>query len=427
MQPESFVAIARKHRPTNLMHYVGNAEVKDTVKRYLKTGRPQSILLTGNSGCGKTTLGRLLEKEYLCEDWNPETGACGECLMCQAMDEYITTGRSDSLPDVYEIDATESSGKNDIDGLLSTIDYPAMGGGWKVYLLDEVHKLSSGAMNRLLKVLEEPPERVLMILCTTNPEMLLDTIKNRCQLKLSITKPSITELVNHLKRVCLLEDKEYNLEGLRMIASRADFVVRDSLNYLETVINTRGNAFAESVSIQFQQVSDKIIFDFYDFYLNKDYMAYSQLLYTIKTQYDFKQFLTSLTTFTIRGIYIINGVNIEGISEEELKAYVKLFKRFSIEDISSVLSSLKQMAIGDIEANFMSFIYVDKRIESTTTIKVEEPKEGIAGEIKFRNNNLERIEKAKLREGTKALTGDLQQTVSIQDMSNLFQLEKVSQ
>lgn len=422
------LAYARKVRPYDFDGYIGNENVKETVMRYLKRKRAQSILITGNSGCGKTTLGRIIEREYLCEERDPDKGACGECFMCQAMNEYIKTGRSDDLPDIYEIDCTESSSKSNINTFLTTIDYPANAGGWKVYLLDEVHKLSSDAMNRILKVLEEPPEMVLMILCTTNPELLLDTIKNRCQLKLAINKPSSKDLVGLLKRVCLEEDKEYDIQGLRLISARADFVIRDSLNDLETVINTQGDATAESVSKQFKEVTDKIIFEFYDAYIRKDYIAYAQVLYRIKVEFSFAQFLSSLTSFTTRGIYILNGVDVEGISPEELSSYLKLFKCFSIQDISHILSTLKRMPFGDVEANLLSFIYVQEpeKVETKSDIEIPKGDNGTASETKYRNNNLKMLETAKLREGEKFVTGDLQKNVSIGDMAGLFQLEKVS-
>lgn len=421
------LSFARKYRPTSVDSYIGNTEVKETVMRYLRTSRPQSILITGNSGCGKTTMGRIIEKEYLCEDRDEETGACGHCMMCEAMDEYISTGVFENIPDVYEIDAAESSSKSNIDSVLSTIDYPSMAGGWKIYLFDEVHKLSQAAMSRILKVLEEPPENVLMILCTTNPEQLLDTIKNRCQLKLAVSKPTTSELTSLLKRVCLNESKDYDLAGLRMLASRADFVIRDSLNFLETVLATRGNATAASVSEQYKQVSDKIIFDFYKAYLEKDYLEYVRIMYEIKTKFGFPEFLTQLTTFTLRGIYILNSVNVEGLSTEEISSYSDLFKKFSIEDISYVLSSLKRMSLGDIETNLMAFIYVTQPIGGGVSEekKIVESTDELSKESKFRNDNLQRLENAKLREGAKVLTGELQQSVSISDMADMFQLEKV--
>lgn len=422
------LGFARKYRSNNFKDYIGNQDLKDTVMRYLRRSRPQSILITGPSGCGKTTMGRIIEKEYLCEDRDEETGACGECLMCQEMDNYIKTGVFDNIPDVYEIDATESSSKSNIDSVLSTIDYPASAGGWKIYLFDEVHKLSDSAMSRLLKVLEEPPENVLMILCTTNPEQLLDTIKNRCQLKLVVTKPTTTELTSLLKRICLDEEKDYDLAGLRMIASRADFVIRDSLNFLETVLTTRGDATAASVSEQYKQVSDKIVFDFYEAYLEKDYLGYTHIMYEIKTKFGFPEFMTSLSAFTLRGIYIINGVNVEGLSAEELTSYSNLFRQFKIEDISYILSSLKKMSLGDIETNLMAFIYkVDNKAEEDTdSFATPEGATELPSESKFRNNNLQRLEKARLDEGAKVLAGELQQPVSISDMSSLFQLEKVN-
>ena len=421
------ISFARKYRPTSIDDYVGNADVKETVRRYLRNGRPQSVLLTGNSGCGKTTMARLLAKEYLCEDRDPEKGACGECMSCVAIDEYISTGKNDMLPDIYEIDSTDKSGKKDIDSLLSTIDYPAMGGSWKIYIIDEAHKLSEGAMGRLLKSLEEPPEGVLMIFCTTNPERLLDTIKNRCQLKLQVSKPTMAELVKHLQVVCMKEDREYDLNGLRLIAARANNVIRDSLNLLEQVLTTRGNATGESVSAEFKEVSDKLIFDFFEDYLKKDYMDYIRVLYTIKTTSTFPQFLNTLSSFTVRGIYVINGIDVEGLSGDELLSYARLFRKFSVDDLSYILSSIRKMGYGDIEANFMSFIYNDRGNAKPE----EKPKLNIVSdssqeERHFRNSNLQILEDAKLSKGRSGMVGELE-SVSFSDVSSeMFNLEKVS-
>ena len=429
MELEENISFARKYRPVDLEGYIGNENIKDTIRNYLKSPkRPQTILLEGFSGCGKTTLARIIAREYCCEDRDDEKGACGVCATCQYFDEYIRTGDSEMLPDIYEIDASDKSGKKDIDSMLGSMEYPAVGGDWKVYIIDEAHLLKDAAMGRLLKSIEEPPEGVLVILCTTNPEKLLDTIKNRCQLKLKVLKPSTKEAMDLLQRVCLNEDKNYDLAGLRMLVARADNVVRDSLNYLETVLNTRGNANAESVSKEFQQVSDNLIFDFYNAYCEDNYVGYADVLYNIKQKYDFRQFVNTLTNFTVRGIYILNSVEVEGLSKEELDSYLKLFKKFSPKEISVILSELRRMSLGDIEANLMAFIYCKNSIKNEDKKdigeKIDSTSVTLDDERLFRNSNLQKLESAKLAEGTKSLSSELK-TVSLTDMSSLFSLEKV--
>lgn len=419
------VSFARKYRPTSLEGYVGNKNVKETVKRYFKKSRPQTILLTGNSGCGKTTLARIIAKEYLCENRDDETGACCKCDTCLSLDEYITTGNMENLTDMYEIDSSDKSGKKDIDAMLGSMEYPPMAGDWKVYIIDEVHLLSEGAMGRLLKSVEEPPEYVLMIFCTTNPEKLLATIRNRCQLKLNITKPSTSDIVELLERVCIEEGKDYNIAGLRMLAARSDNVIRDSLNNIERVLSTRGSATDKSVSEEFREVSDSIIFNFYDALLSKDYMGYMDIMYSIKTKYTFEQFLVSLNNFTKRGIYVLNGIEVEGLSTDELSSYLNLFNKVKPEMIGGILSALKRMNVGDIEANFISFIYCDLEGSNISGSLSPKMNEGIhSEETKFRNSNLEKIESAKLSKGSQSLGGEMK-PIGFEGMSDFFNLEKV--
>lgn len=419
------LSFARKYRPSTLEGYIGNEKLKETVKRIMASGKkPQSILLTGNTGCGKTTIARIIESWYICENPGEDGNPCGECLTCCNMKDYIENGNAEMLPDIKEIDVTDKGGKGDMDALIEEIEYPAFGGGWKIYLLDECHAMTMAAATRLLKIVEEPPEKVLVIFCTTDPQKMLETLKNRCQLKLKVVKPNTTELCGLLKRVCASVGKDYDLQGLRMICSRADYVIRDSLNYLEQVINTRGEATGVAVSEEFLEISDNLILDFYTAYINKNYLEYINIMYKIKTTYDFGLFLQSLTNFTTRGIYILNNVNVEGLSEVEIASYLGIFSKFSMEDIAYILSSLKKMSYGDIEANLMSFIYTVSEVKEETP-KVVIPSPEVVDESKFRNDNLKALELSKLKEGQASLSSSLEE-VGFEDAMSLFNLQKVS-
>ena len=419
------LSFARKYRPSTLEGYIGNEKLKETVKRIMASGKkPQSILLTGNTGCGKTTIARIIESWYICENPGEDGSPCGECLTCCNMKDYIENGNAEMLPDIKEIDVTDKGGKGDMDALIEEIEYPAFGGGWKIYLLDECHAMTMAAATRLLKIVEEPPEKVLVIFCTTDPQKMLETLKNRCQLKLKVVKPNTTELCGLLKRVCASVGKDYDLQGLRMICSRADYVIRDSLNYLEQVINTRGEATGVAVSEEFLEISDNLILDFYTAYINKNYLEYINIMYKIKTTYDFGLFLQSLTNFTTRGIYILNNVNVEGLSEVEITSYLGIFSKFSMEDIAYILSSLKKMSYGDIEANLMSFIYTVSEVKEETP-KVVIPSPEVVDESRFMNDNLKALELSKLKEGQASLSSSLEE-VGFEDAMSLFNLQKVS-
>ena len=121
---------------------------KKLVEEYYKN---DLIFALGPAGTGKTTMARLLAKEYLCEDRDVSGGACGKCYTCQAMNEFIETGSSDSLTNIREVDVTDSNKKQDIDDLLDDASLPAFDGNWKIYILDECHMMTSSAQNRLLK------------------------------------------------------------------------------------------------------------------------------------------------------------------------------------------------------------------------------------------------------------------------------------
>ena len=243
-----------------------------------------------------------------------------------------------------------------------------------------------------------------------------------------VSKPTTSEIINLLQRVCLSEDKNYDLTGLRNIVVRSDNVVRDSLNNLERVLNTRGDATGVSVSIEFQQVSDRLVLDFYEAYYNEDITSYINILYRVKTSYGFDPFLKSMLSLTVRGIYVLNSVDVEGLTQEELKTYLDLFSKFSPKELSVLLTKLSKLRDGDVEINLMSLIYskgmVDE-VELKTPIVIHESKEElIKEETSMRNNNMETIQKGMLSAGISSLADEVS-TVSIADVESLFSIEKI--
>lgn len=362
----------RKYRPKTLAEYIGNEKLKLSVKKALEGNtKPQVMLLSGPAGTGKTTMARLLAKEYLCENRDVEHGACNTCYSCKSMNDFIETGRSDVLTNIREVDVTDNNKKQDIDDLLEDASMPSFDGNWKIYILDECHMMTPSAQNRLLKTLEEPPEKVLMILCTTNPEKLLDTIVSRCQYKFVVKKPTREELSSLLKRVCKEEAVLWDSRSLSLICAKADFVPRKALIELDNVIReAKEVVYSKTVNV-LNMVADKFYFDFFELLFEEhiNIQKYISFIGNIKLNMDLDSFMTSIIPFTIRGIYASNAVPIEALDISEIEQYKKLFKKFNVEDIANVLDELLRIKESrDVEANLMLLGY--KGIKSSKDVPV---------------------------------------------------------
>lgn len=225
------LALYRSERPERFNEIIGQKHIVRILQHQLETDNvSQAYLFTGIRGTGKTTTARILAKALNCTG-NPADGQlpCGECENCKAIKE----GR---FLDVIEMDAASNRGVNEIRELIEKVNYPPMAGRYKVYIIDEVHMLTQEAENAFLKTLEEPPEHVIFILATTNPEKVRETIRSRC-MRLDFRRVSEEDLIEGMARICQRKQVNITRDALALVAQKADGSVRDGLSILEQCIS----------------------------------------------------------------------------------------------------------------------------------------------------------------------------------------------
>ncbi len=240
----SYQVLARKYRPQKLDDVIAQEHITRTLANALKTGRLSSgYLFTGPRGTGKTTTARILAKAINCTEGEPAI-PCDKCITCKE----IISGAS---LDVLEIDAASNTGVDDMRTLRENVRYMPTSGQKRIYIIDEVHRLSGSAFDALLKTLEEPPEHVVFMLATTEPNKVPETIRSRTQ-RYDFHRVSVSQLKDHIKKIATSEGIEVDDEALYLLARKADGSVRDSLSLLDQLF-----AFADR-NITAAEVNDAL-------------------------------------------------------------------------------------------------------------------------------------------------------------------------
>lgn len=220
-----YIVSARKYRPDSFESLIGQDTIARTLKNSIQRGKlGHAYLFCGPRGVGKTSAARIFAKTINCSNPGPDMEPCGECESCRSFAE----GRSYCI---HELDAASNNGVEDIKNLMELVQIPPQTGKYSVFIIDEVHMLSSQAFNAFLKTLEEPPAHAIFILATTEKHKILPTILSRCQ-TYDFSRISIPDIVRNLKDIASKENITIDSESLHIIAGKADGAMRDALTIL---------------------------------------------------------------------------------------------------------------------------------------------------------------------------------------------------
>ncbi len=232
---EKFVVSARKYRPQNFGTVVGQSHITTTLKNAINNNQlAHAFLFCGPRGVGKTTCARILAKTINCENRTTDGEACNTCNSCVSFDNGTSLN-------IHELDAASNNSVDDIRSLVEQVRFAPQAGEYKVYIVDEVHMLTSSAFNAFLKTLEEPPPYAIFILATTEKHKIIPTILSRCQI-FDFKRITTNDTVEHLREICNKEEIKAENTALHVIAQKSEGCMRDSLSILDKIVSfTSGN------------------------------------------------------------------------------------------------------------------------------------------------------------------------------------------
>lgn len=267
----SYQVLARKYRSQSFTELVGQNHISQTLLNALKNDRlPHALLFTGLRGTGKTSTARILAKTLRClnpQNWSP----CNTCENCMA----ITHG---SAVDVIEIDGASNNGVDDIRELRDNVMFMPTSGKYKIFIIDEVHMLSTSAFNALLKTLEEPPPHVIFMMATTEVHKIPQTILSRCQ-RFDFRRIPIKALTDHLKFICQQENIKITDKALWLIARQGDGSARDSITLLDQVVNFSTSELTEDLVSQILGLTSRsLVFETFEALISRKKEALPDLL-----------------------------------------------------------------------------------------------------------------------------------------------------
>lgn len=338
-----YIVSARKYRPQTFDTVVGQKSITSTLKSAIKNDHlAQAFLFCGSRGVGKTTTARILAKTINCFNPTPEVEACDQCDSCKSFNEGASLN-------VYELDAASNNSVEDIRNLIEQVRIAPQIGTHKVYIIDEVHMLSTSAFNAFLKTLEEPPAHAIFILATTEKHKIIPTILSRCQI-FDFNRIKVKDIADHLMFIATKEGINAEAEGLHLIAQKADGALRDALSIFDQIVSFAG------LNLTYQSVIDNLNILDYDYYFRivdhafKEDIPSCLLLFNdiVEKGFDGHHFLVGLADH-YRNLLVCKDPRTSKLLEVGESVEQRYIEQSKLIETASILRSLAILSKSDVE------------------------------------------------------------------------------
>lgn len=338
-----FVVSARKYRPQTFDTVVGQKSITATLKNAIKNDHlAQAFLFCGSRGVGKTTTARILAKTINCSDQTEKMEACDKCESCESFN-------SGSSLNVFELDAASNNSVEDIRSLIDQVRIAPQLGTHKVYIIDEVHMLSTSAFNAFLKTLEEPPKYAIFILATTEKHKIIPTILSRCQI-FDFSRIKVNDIASHLAFIAKEEEITAEENALHIIAQKADGALRDALSIFDQIVTFSGNTITYDNVIENLNILD------YDYYFRiiestqKEDIPAALLLLNdiIEKGFDAHNFLVGLADH-YRNLLVCKDVRTAQLLEVSESIQQKYIEQSKVLDGNHIIRALGVLSKADVD------------------------------------------------------------------------------
>jgi DNA polymerase-3 subunit gamma/tau len=389
---DKFIVSARKYRPQTFDTVIGQSHITTTLKNAIKNQQlAHAFLFCGPRGVGKTTCARILAKTINCENQTKDGEACNECQSCRSFNDGASMN-------YFELDGASNNSVDNIRDLVDQIRFVPQTGKYKVYVIDEVHMLSSSAFNAFLKTLEEPPPYAIFILATTEKHKILPTILSRCQI-FDFKRITTNDTVEHLQEICQKEDIKSDKASLQVIAQKSEGCMRDALSILDKIVSFTNGELNYATTLEHLNILDaEYYFKMLDCMLQQD-LSGAMLLYDDINRKGFEGDLVvnGFSEF-IRNLLVCKDEKAAGLLEvvESFKErYISTAKNISPALLISALNILNETEINykaarnkrlHVELALIKLCYLQQAIELSSDAGSISKKKIVESAVAFRTS-----------------------------------------